>query len=49
VTTIDQAGGGRRGPEPLRTLNERFDGNFGDYYGVARPGRLRRGEALLPV
>ncbi len=49
VTTIDQAGGGRRGPEPLRTLNERFDGNFGDYYGVARPGRLQRGEELLPV
>ena len=49
VTTIDQASGARRGPEPLRTLNERFDGNFGEYYGVAQPGRLRRGEELLPA
>jgi uncharacterized protein YcbX len=49
VTTIDQASGAQRGPEPLRTLNERFDGNFGEYYGVARPGRLRRGEDLLPA
>ena len=47
VTTIDQASGQRRGPEPLRILNERFGGNFGEYYGVARPGRLRRGEDLL--
>ena len=46
VTTIDQASGARRGPEPLRTLNERFDGNFGIYCRVARPGRLRRGEIL---
>jgi uncharacterized protein len=46
VTTIDQASGARRGPEPLRTLNERFGGNFGIYYRVARPGALRRGEAL---
>jgi uncharacterized protein YcbX len=49
VTTIDQASGARLGPEPLRTLNERFDGNFGDYYQVLRPGRLRRGEELLPA
>jgi len=47
VTTIDQASGVRQGPEPLRTLNERFDGNFGDYYEIVRPGRLRRGEELL--
>lgn len=46
VTTIDQASGARRGPEPLRTLNERFAGNFGVYCGVARSGRLRRGETL---
>ena len=46
VTTIDQTSGARRGPEPLRTLNERFGGNFGYYYRVARPGRVRRGEPL---
>lgn len=46
VTTIDQSSGARRGPEPLRTLNERFDGNFGIYYRVTRPGQLRRGEVL---
>jgi uncharacterized protein YcbX len=46
VTTIDQASGAQRGPEPLRTLSARFDGNFGIYCRVARPGRLRRGEAL---
>jgi uncharacterized protein YcbX len=46
VTTIDQASGARRGPEPLRTLNERFGGNFGAYCRVARGGRLRRGEML---
>ena len=46
VTTIDQASGAQRGPEPLRTLSERFDGNFGIYCRVARAGRLRRGEAL---
>ena len=46
VTTIDQASGARRGPEPLRTLTERFGGNFGIYYRVARAGRLRRGEVL---
>lgn len=46
VTTIDQASGERRGPEPLRTLTERFGGNFGVYCRVARPGRLRRGEKL---
>lgn len=46
VTTIDQASGERRGPEPLRTLTERFAGNFGAYCRVARPGRLRRGEML---
>lgn len=46
VTTIDQASGERRGPEPLRTLNERFAGNFGVYCRVARAGRLRRGETL---
>lgn len=48
VTTIDQATGERRGPEPLRTLSERFDGNFGVYCRVARAGRLRRGEILQP-
>jgi uncharacterized protein len=46
VTTIDQASGARCGPEPLRTLTERFEGNFGVYCRVARPGRLRRGETL---
>ena len=46
VTTIDQKSGERRGPEPLRTLNERFAGNFGIYCRVARAGRLRRGETL---
>ena len=46
VTTIDQASGARRGPEPLRTLSERFGGNFGVYCRVARAGRLRRGEIL---
>ena len=46
VTTIDQATGERRGPEPLRTLSERFAGNFGAYCRVARTGRLRRGEVL---
>jgi uncharacterized protein len=48
VTTIDQASGARRGPEPLRALSERFAGNFGIYYRVVRPGRLRRGEILTP-
>lgn len=46
VTTIEQASGARRGPEPLRTLTERFAGNFGVYCRVARPGRLERGEML---
>jgi uncharacterized protein YcbX len=46
VTTIDQASGARRGPEPLHTLRERFAGNFGAYCRVARGGRLRRGETL---
>jgi len=46
VTTIDQASGARCGPEPLRTLTERFEGNFGVYCRVARGGRLRRGEIL---
>lgn len=46
VTTIDQDAGSLRGPEPLRTISERFDGNFGNYYRVARAGRLRRGERL---
>jgi hypothetical protein len=46
VTTIDQASGARCGPEPLRTLTERFEGNFGVYCRVARPGRLQRGETL---
>lgn len=46
VTTIDQTSGERRGPEPLRTLSARFDGNFGLYCRVARPGRLRVGEIL---
>ena len=49
VTTIDQASGERRGPEPLRTLTERFAGNFGVYCRVARTGRLRRGEELRPL
>jgi len=48
VTTIDQASGERRGPEPLRTLNARHGGNFGVYCRVARAGQLRRGEALRP-
>jgi MOSC domain-containing protein len=46
VTTIDQSSGMRRGPEPLRTLTERYGGNFGVYCRVARAGRLRRGERL---
>jgi uncharacterized protein len=46
VTTIDQASGARRGPEPLATLTERFNGEFGLYYRVTRPGRLRRGEQM---
>jgi uncharacterized protein len=46
VTTIDQASGARRGPEPLATLTERFNGEFGLYYRVARSGRLRRGEEM---
>ena len=46
VTTIDQASGARQGPEPLRTLNERFGGNFGVYCRVMRSGRLRLGETL---
>lgn len=46
VTTIEQTSGERRGPEPLRTLNERFAGNFGIYCRVARAGHLRRGETL---
>jgi uncharacterized protein YcbX len=46
VTTIDQTSGARRGPEPLRTLNERHGGNFGVYCRVARAGRLRRGATL---
>jgi len=46
VTTIDQVSGAQRGPEPLRTLNERCGGNFGIYCRVARAGRLRRGETL---
>lgn len=49
VTTIDQRSGERRGPEPLRTLSERFDGNFGVYYRVTRAGRIRRGETLQAV
>jgi len=49
VTTIDQASGARRGDEPLRTLNERFAGNFGVYCRVLRAGRLRRGEALEAI
>ena len=46
VTTIDQESGARTGPEPLRTLTERFAGHFGRYFRVARGGRLRRGEPL---
>lgn len=46
VTTIDQASGARRGPEPLATLTERFNGEFGLYFRVTRPGRLRRGEEI---
>ena len=46
VTTIDQASGQRRGPEPLATLTERFGGEFGLYYRVARSGKLARGEAI---
>ena len=48
VTTIDQSSGARRGDEPLRTLNERFAGNFGVYCRVVRAGPLRLGEALQP-
>lgn len=46
VTTIDQASGTRRGPEPLQTLQGSFAGNFGVYCRVARSGRVRRGERL---
>jgi uncharacterized protein YcbX len=46
VTTIDQTSGERRGPEPLRTLSERYAGHFGVYYRVVRAGRLRCGEVL---
>lgn len=46
MTTIDQASGARRGDEPLRTLSERFEGNFGVYCRVSRPGRLRVGDVL---
>lgn len=46
VTTIDQASGERRGPEPLATLTERFGGEFGLYYRVTRRGRLERGEEI---
>lgn len=46
VTTIDQASGERRGPEPLATLTERFGGQFGLYYRVARRGQLERGEEI---
>jgi uncharacterized protein len=48
VTTIDQTSGARRSAEPLRTLSERFAGNFGIYYRVTRPGRMRRGDVLKP-
>ena len=46
VTTIDQASGERRGPEPLATITERFGGRFGLYYRVARRGRLECGEEI---
>ena len=46
VTTIDQVSGARRGPEPLAALTQRFGGQFGLYYRVARPGRLQRGDAV---
>lgn len=46
VTTIDQTSGARRGPEPLATLTERFNGEFGLYFRVTRPGLLRRGEQM---
>ena len=49
VTTIDQASGARRSDEPLRVLTERFAGDFGIYCRVARPGRVRVGEALQPA
>lgn len=49
VTTIDQASGQRRGDEPLRTLHERFAGNFGVYCRVSRTGRIARGEAIRTV
>lgn len=49
VTTIDPASGERRGDEPLRTLNERFGGNFGVYCRVSRAGRIARGEILRTV
>ncbi|MGQ0545587.1 MAG: MOSC domain-containing protein [Betaproteobacteria bacterium] len=34
------------GPEALREVQRAFGGNFGLYWRVARPGRLRVGEAL---
>lgn len=49
VTTIDQASGERRGDAPLRTLNQRFAGNFGVYCRVSRAGRIARGDAVRPV
>ncbi|MBM3355014.1 MAG: MOSC domain-containing protein [Betaproteobacteria bacterium] len=48
VTTIDQASGSRRGEEPLRTLASGFDAVFGACFRVARPGRIRVGDTLLP-
>lgn len=49
VTTIDQAGGVRRGDEPLRTLATRFDSIFGAHFRVTRPGLIAVGETLVPA
>lgn len=46
VTTIDQWSGARGGEEPLRSIRERFGGEFGIYCRVAHGGRLKRGESL---
>jgi hypothetical protein len=46
VTTIDQWSGARCGEEPLRSIKERFGGEFGIYCRVAHGGRLKRGESL---
>lgn len=49
VTTIDQASGERRGPEPLATLEASMGLVFGVYCSVAHPGTLRVGDAVIPA